>query len=394
MTPDENALFAELSAWFGARSERTIETSCAQVFLNGGQAFKIKRPVDYGYLDYSTTEKRRWALERELRFNRLAAPDIYLRVGFVTREADGSLALDGDGEVLEHVLDGPAGDAVVADAVERLLASPRYGERMAVPWLDVVRFGESNGFERNFIIDDLYPFRDYVIKSINDDKPFNQFITEHLAGDVIGKDKPEIEVGSAFLVAGPYDDVGNQDKVAQANIRAATIDDMITATSGAFLGLTINCARCHDHKFDPIPTEDYYRLRAAFEGVTHGRRVVATLEQRSAHAAALKPLNAELKRLQIEREKIDADIEIRAKAAVAKRPRKKMKRMEGVKYSLQLRNLHIIHIRRLVHRQGDHAFRGMSDAFAFELADGLAVDAGLHDIAFDRDEHRVPVFGL
>lgn len=105
MTPEENARFAELSDWFRSRAERTIETSCAQVFLNGGQAFKIKRPVDYGYLDYSTTDKRRWALERELRFNRLAAPDIYLRVGFVTREADGSLALDGEGEVLEHVLE-------------------------------------------------------------------------------------------------------------------------------------------------------------------------------------------------------------------------------------------------------------------------------------------------
>ena len=105
MTPEEDALFAELSAWFAGQSERTIETSCAQVFLNGDQAWKIKRPVDYGYLDYSTTQKRRWALERELRFNRLAAPDIYLRVGFVTREADGSLALDGEGEVLEHVLE-------------------------------------------------------------------------------------------------------------------------------------------------------------------------------------------------------------------------------------------------------------------------------------------------
>ena len=202
-----------------------------------------------------------------------------------------------------------------SDLIDRLLASPRYGERWGRHWLDVVRFGESNGFERNFIIDDLYPFRDYVIKSINDDKPFNQLIAEHLAGDVMGKDNPEVEVGSAFLVAGPYDDVGNQDKVAQANIRAATIDDMITAASGAFLGLTINCARCHDHKFDPIPTEDYYRLRAAFEGVTHGRRVVATPEQRSAHAAALRPLSVELKRLQNEREKIDADIETRAKAA-------------------------------------------------------------------------------
>jgi aminoglycoside phosphotransferase family enzyme/predicted kinase len=105
MTPEENARFAELSAWFGGQAERTIETSCAQVFLSGNQAWKIKRPVDYGYLDYSTTDKRRWALERELRFNRLAAPDIYLRVGFVTREADGALALDGAGEVLEHVLE-------------------------------------------------------------------------------------------------------------------------------------------------------------------------------------------------------------------------------------------------------------------------------------------------
>ena len=74
----------------------------------------------------------------------------------------------------------------------------------------------------------------------------NQFITEHLAGDVIGKEKPEIEVGSAFLVSGPYDDGGNQDVVAQKNIRAATLDDIITATSGAFLGLTVSCARCHN----------------------------------------------------------------------------------------------------------------------------------------------------
>jgi mono/diheme cytochrome c family protein len=201
--------------------------------------------------------------------------------------------------------------------VDRLLASPRYGERWGRHWLDVIRFGESNGFERNFVIDDLWPFRDYVIKSINDDKPFNQFITEHLAGDVIGKDNPQVEVGSAFLVAGPYDDVGNQDIVAQKNIRAATLDDMITATSGAFLGLTINCARCHNHKFDPIPTEDYYRLRAAFEGVTHGRRVVATKEQRESFAAATKPLAADLKKLEAERASLDEAINARAKQAAA-----------------------------------------------------------------------------
>jgi len=104
-TPAEARRFAELSTWFASRSEKTIETSCAQVFLAGARAWKIKRPVDYGYLDYSTTEKRRWALERELRFNRLAAPDIYLAVRSVTREADGGLSVDGDGEVLEHVLE-------------------------------------------------------------------------------------------------------------------------------------------------------------------------------------------------------------------------------------------------------------------------------------------------
>jgi mono/diheme cytochrome c family protein len=212
-----------------------------------------------------------------------------------------------------------------AALVDRLLASPRYGERWARHWLDTIRFGESNGFERNVVIDNLWPFRDYVIKSINDDKPFNQFITEHLAGDVIGSDNPAIEIGSAFLVAGPYDDVGNQDVVAQKNIRAATLDDIITATSGAFLGLTVNCARCHHHKFDPIPTEDYYRLRAAFEGVTHGPRVVTSKVERETHAAALKPLNEQLATLNKELGVLNAAIDARVKAALAEhKPTKPM----------------------------------------------------------------------
>lgn len=204
----------------------------------------------------------------------------------------------------------------VEGLVDRLLVSPRYGERWGRHWLDVIRFGESIGFERNVIIDDLWPFRDYVIKSLNNDKPFNHLITEHLAGDVIGKDNPSIEIGTAFLVCGPYDDVGNNDAVAKANIRAATLDDIITATSSAFLGLTVHCARCHNHKFDPIPTEDYYRLRAAFEGVSHGRRVVVTKEEREAFESAVKPLNAELKQLETERELLEASLDARASTAL------------------------------------------------------------------------------
>jgi hypothetical protein len=95
-----------------------------------------------------------------------------------------------------------------AALIDRLLASPRYGERWGRHWLDVVRFGESSGFERNVIREDAWPFRDYVIASLNADKPFDQFIMEHLAGDQLAAGDPWVEIGSAFLVAGPYDDVG------------------------------------------------------------------------------------------------------------------------------------------------------------------------------------------
>jgi mono/diheme cytochrome c family protein len=176
--------------------------------------------------------------------------------------------------------------------VDRLLASPRYGERWGRHWLDVVRFGESNGFERNVIINDLWPFRDYVIESINQNKPMDQFIREHLAGDIFGKGKPDQEIGAAFLVAGPYDNVGNQDPVAAAQIRANTIDEMIRTSGESFLGLTLGCARCHDHKFDPILQTDYYRWYATFAGVRHGSRVWATPEEQRRHVEQMKPLNA------------------------------------------------------------------------------------------------------
>jgi hypothetical protein len=185
-------------------------------------------------------------------------------------------------------------DAAVAAVADRLLASPRYGERWGRHWLDVVRFGESNGFERNVTRDDAWPFRDYVIRSINDDKPFDRFIMEHLAGDRLAPGDPDVEVGTGFLVAGPYDDVGNQDAKAAAQIRANTLDDIVTATGSAFLGLTINCARCHDHKFDPIPQADYYRVQAALAGVQQGSREWATKQQREELAAKRAPIEAQI----------------------------------------------------------------------------------------------------
>jgi hypothetical protein len=156
--------------------------------------------------------------------------------------------------------------------VDRLLASPHYGEHWGRHWLDVVRFGESNGFERNVLINNVWPFRDYVIRSFNDDKPFDRLVKEHLAGDAIAPKDPNVAIGTAFLVCGPYDNVGNQDADAAAVIRADALDEMVRATSEAFLGLTVGCARCHDHKFDPIAAKDYYSLTATFAGVTHGER--------------------------------------------------------------------------------------------------------------------------
>ncbi|MCA9194429.1 MAG: DUF1553 domain-containing protein, partial [Planctomycetales bacterium] len=148
---------------------------------------------------------------------------------------------------------------------------------------------------------------------LNEDKPFDQFIREHIAGDVFAKDDPQTLIGTAFLVAGPYDDVGNQDAAQAAQIRADTMDEIIRATGEAFLGLTLGCARCHDHKFDPIKQEDYYGLYATFSGIRHGSALWATPEQISQHEARTKPLSARKAELEKNLKKLDADLLERAR---------------------------------------------------------------------------------
>ena len=201
--------------------------------------------------------------------------------------------------------------------VDRLLASPRYGEQWGRHWLDVVRFGESRGYERNEIIPNAWPFRDYIIRSFNNDVPFDRLVGEHLAGDVIGKDQPDREIGTTFLVCGPYDDVGNQDAAQAAVIRANTLDDIIRATSEAFLGITLGCARCHDHKFDPVTQRDYYSLYATFAGVRHGSRTIATAAGRAQHAARLDPLRKKEAETAATRQKIEDAVLARGEARKA-----------------------------------------------------------------------------
>ena len=151
--------------------------------------------------------------------------------------------------------------------VDRVLNDPRYGERWARHWLDVVRFAESNGFETNRERLNGWKFRDYVIDALNTDKPYDQFIREQIAGDAVG-----VDVATGFLVAGPVDIVGSPDPTLTLQQRADELDDMVNTTGTAFLGLTLGCARCHNHKFDPITQTEYYGLAAVFAGVKHGDR--------------------------------------------------------------------------------------------------------------------------
>jgi mono/diheme cytochrome c family protein len=151
--------------------------------------------------------------------------------------------------------------------VNRLLASPHHGERWGRHWLDVVRFAESNGFETNTARPNAWPYRDWVIESFNADKPFDLFMKEQLAGDSLAAD-----AATGFLVGGAWDQVKSPDPVLTATQRADELHDIVSTTGSALIGLTIGCARCHDHKFDPVPQTDYYRLKAVFEGVNHGER--------------------------------------------------------------------------------------------------------------------------
>ena len=174
------------------------------------------------------------------------------------------------------------------NAVDRYLASPQFGERWARHWLDVVRFAESNGFETNQPRPNAYHYRDYVIKSFNDDKPYDQFVKEQIAGDTLGAD-----AATGFLVAGAWDEVKSPDVTLTLNQRADELHDMIGTTGSAFLGLTVACARCHDHKFDPIAQEDYYRVKAVFAGVQHGERPLRTGDE-AARKREAERLRAEL----------------------------------------------------------------------------------------------------
>ncbi|MFN0171370.1 MAG: PSD1 and planctomycete cytochrome C domain-containing protein, partial [Bryobacteraceae bacterium] len=178
-------------------------------------------------------------------------------------------------EEMSAFLSDPAADAY-EKVVDRLLDSPRYGERWARHWMDVVHFAETDGYESDMIRENSWPYRDYLIRSFNADKPYPQFIQEQVAGDVLFPRNPDGVIATGLLAAGPFDSNTippfSPDRPDVLRAYALDRDDMIQTVMASFNSMTVHCARCHDHKFDPIPQKDYYRLQAVFAGIDRADR--------------------------------------------------------------------------------------------------------------------------
>ncbi|MBL9139342.1 MAG: DUF1553 domain-containing protein [Verrucomicrobiales bacterium] len=160
--------------------------------------------------------------------------------------------------------------------VDRLLASPHFGERWARQWLDVVHYGDTHGYDKDKPRPNAWPYRDYVIRAFNEDKPYERFVREQVAGDVLYPNSADGIEALGFIAAGPWDLIGHEEvpesKIDGRIARHLDRDDMVANTIGTFASTTIHCAQCHDHKFDPIKQEDYYRLQAVFAAVDRADR--------------------------------------------------------------------------------------------------------------------------
>lgn len=201
------------------------------------------------------------------------------------------LGLPPSPEVVQQFIDDQRPDDYQR-LIEKVLASPRYGERWARHWLDIVHFGETQGYETNRERPTAWHYRDYVIQSLNEDKPYDQFIKEQIAGDALG-----VDVGTGFLVAGPHDIVKSPDINLTLAQRQDDLTDIINTTGTTFLGLTLGCAKCHNHKFDPITQKDFYSFQAVFAGVQHEERRVKFAPD-SKEAVEQAKLQAETQKLQ------------------------------------------------------------------------------------------------
>ena len=178
-------------------------------------------------------------------------------------------------EDIDAFVGDPAPDAYER-LVDRLLASPQHGERWARHWLDVVHYGDTHGYDKDQPRPNAWPYRDYVIRAFNADKPYGRFVSEQVAGDVLYPDTVDGITAIGFIAAGPWDLIGHAEvpetKIDGKIARHLDRDDMVANTINTFVSLTVQCAQCHNHKFDPIRQEDYYRLQAVFAALDRADR--------------------------------------------------------------------------------------------------------------------------
>ena len=202
-------------------------------------------------------------------------------------------------------------DAFVADksanayekVIDRLLASPQYGEKWGQHWLDVVRFAETDGFEYDTHRHDAWRYRDYVIRSFNRDKPYTDFIREQVAGDEISKIDEEMRIAAGFNRLGPLrKNAGNQEV---ASSRNEQLTEMTNIVGSALLGVTLGCARCHDHKFDPIRHKDYYRMQAYFAATHPDDVALAGPDEQAAWKQKAEPVEKQIAELRKSMKKLD-----------------------------------------------------------------------------------------
>ncbi|MFN9181720.1 MAG: PSD1 and planctomycete cytochrome C domain-containing protein [Planctomycetota bacterium] len=218
--------------------------------------------------------------------------------------------------------------------VEELLASPQYGEHWGNHWLDVARFGESQGFEYNQPRRGAWHFRDWVISALNRDLPYDEFVRQQIAGDSAGGQSIAELAPLGFLVAGPHNTVLGISDAMRQTARQEELEEMVGTLSQAFLGLTVNCARCHDHKFDPITAEEYYRFIGTLAGVQHSGRTVPSnlpIVERNQLEQRANELRGQLDQAYAARGAVGSNSSNRARTMLPRAANEK-----GVRYRLEL----------------------------------------------------------
>ncbi len=255
---DHGAPYAEpLVAGRKPRRDASVVTAEDRAWWAFQPLAKNNPPVAAGNpIDAFLLEK---AKEKGLKFNAPAEPRTLIRRAFLDLTG-----LPPSPEEVEAFVQASSlkPQAAMESLIDRLLDSPRYGERWARHWLDVARFAESTGFEHDYDRPFAFHYRDFVIKALNMDMPYDQFVRWQLAGDEYEPENALALSATGFLGAGVFPSQITANEVER--VRYDALDDMLSTTGNAMLGLTVGCARCHDHKYDPIPTRDYYRMLSTF----------------------------------------------------------------------------------------------------------------------------------